>query len=570
MPAVARRRAPQTISESNGPWSSVETTLDPFDSGPDKLVDASNVYAPDIEQGSGFYARPGMNLLNGGTQLTGNASPFRGQGTITHTDLSNVTYNFVFFGGKMYREDATFTTATDVSPVGITIDPAVATRVYGTSFANTLVVTDGVNRPWLATNLSSTPITGTYIDYDSGGTTWSAFGPFRLYAGSFFCILNQVNNVQRRTDISWSNPGDASTGWQQTNFDFNWTLGQTEADPLTAIYGTNDGLYYFRETSIGKIVGIPGPNLQNSHTDDSVSKNIGTLAPQSLVGYGTLLYFTDAIGRPYRIVPGADPEPIWLQMRGIVNTQTVGFSGVTRNVTAAAFEFTTNTYIVAIWSPIPAQSCPAVEGYIFDMRTGKYFGRFSIADGIQIETLGAFVDSNGRHTMVALGSIAAPTSSSVAASGYVWGIKALEALGEFCTTEDGVFSVTEDGVLCTTEGTSASNWLDNATVPEIYVITPRFAYAIDKVVTVDRVTALVGNTAPVSVSVVTASQALTLEGTPTPSTVQDSISRLTVGVDGIQGRGATVKLQPTTAPSQWSVQRVQVQGVQNISPPDEP
>ena len=38
----------------------------------------------------------------------------------------------------------------------------------------TMVVTDGVNRPWVASNLSSTPITGTYIDFDGMGTAWVA------------------------------------------------------------------------------------------------------------------------------------------------------------------------------------------------------------------------------------------------------------------------------------------------------------------------------------------------------------------------------------------------------------
>lgn len=571
MPAVAQRRhVPQAVTIQNGPWKSTYTTDDPYDSGEDTLVDASNVYVQDTNARSGVYARPGMDLLNDGAAVTTSASTFRGQGTINHTSLDGTTYNFVIFNGELWRADATFGAFEDVTPVGITIDNAVSTRVYGTSFANQLAITDGVNRPWLATNLGSSPITGTYIDFDGSGTTWAAFGPGRLYGGSFIWTLSQYNSVSARTDIAWSLPGDGSTGYQQSGYDFRWTLGQTDADPITGTYGTNTQFYYWRENSIGAIAGIPGPNFQSSHTDDSVSKNVGTLAPQSIVAYGTTIYFTDAIGRPYRLVPGEDPQPIWLQMRGIVQGQTVGFSGVTKTTTTAAAEATMSAYIVAIWSPIPSQQCPATEGYIFDIRTGRYFSRFSIADGVQIDCLGSFIDSNGRTVMVALGSLEPPDGSSVSASGYVWGIKSLEAIGEFVTTEDGTFLVTEDELyFLVTEGTDEANWMDNDEVPEIYAITPRFGYDIDTVLTVDRAAVLMGGGAVTQVSAYTAAVALTLEGSPTPSTTQDDVGKLTCGFDGIQGRGVTLKIQPTTALTQFSLQRVAVDAVVNKAAPDE-
>lgn len=570
MPAVARRRAPQSVTLRNGPWSSTYTTEDPLDSGEDTLIDASNVYVQDTRAKSGVYARPGMDLFNDGAAVTTSASTFRGQGTINHIALDGTVYNFVVFNGELWRADATFGAFEDVTPVGITIDNAIPTRVYGTSFANQLAFSDGVNRPWLATNLGSSPITGTNIQFNAANDTWAAFGPGRLYGGSIIWILDNVAGTGARTDIAWSLPGSLGTGYQQSGYDFRWTLGQTDADPLTALYGTNTALYYWRENSIGAIAGIPGPNFQSSHTDDAVSKNVGTLAPQSIVAYGTTIYFTDAIGRPYRLVPGADPEPIWLQMRGIVQDQTVGFSGVTQTTTTAAAEATMSAYIVAIWSPIPSQQCPAVEGYIFDIRTGRYFSRFSIADGVQIDCLGSFIDSNGRSVMVALGSNDPPSGSTVATSGYVWGIKSLEAIGEFQTTEDGEFLMLEDdATFTTTEGTDEANWMDGAETPDIYIVTPRFGYDIDTVLTVDRAAVLMGGGAVTTVSAMTAAVAETVEGSPTPSSTQDNVGKLTCGFSGIQGRGVTLKIQPTTATTQFSVQQVSVQAVVNRAAPDE-
>ncbi len=557
------------------------TTKDPFDGTPDQLTDARNVYFPDPQNKGGVYARPGFSLLNSGSALATSAVPFRCQGVFSFTSLSGVTSNFVVMDGKLFRGDSTLSVFVDVTPVGVTINAAVQTRVYGTTFITQCIVTDGVNRPWLLTNPTATPVIGTYIDFDSMGTAWTAFGPFCAYGGSAFCILNTVNGVAARSDIAWSLPADAATGYQQTNYDFRWTLEQStdgsNAPPLYALAGDNDALTYWRESSIGGIIGVPGPNLQGSATHDAISKNVGTLSPQSVIQYGTTKFFCDALGRPYRLVPGSDPEPIWLQMRGLLPDTSIGFPGVTKIVTTAAFEPTLNLYVVAPWSCIPAQQGPATEGYIFDARTGNYSGRFSImgsnGDGVQLETLGTFIDVDGRGVLVAGGSAAAPSTSALATSGYLWGLNALIAGGEICTTEDAapglVFSTTEDGVLCTTEGSSNTGWTDNGNVPNISITTPRLGYAMDSVIAVDRCSALVNSGASVSVSVQTAAVAQTVEGTPTASTTQDAIGRLDAGFDGIQGRGALVTLSPTTATEQFNAQSISLLASVSNSPPDE-
>ncbi len=585
MPAVVRRRPPNQQTITVGPFKSVLTTADPLDGGPDQLRDATNIYFPDSTRNAGVYGWPGFQVLNSGTAVTTSASTFRGQGAFSFTSLAGVTSNFAVFNGKLFRSDTALGVFTDVSPAGITIDAAVTTRVYGTTFITQLIVTDGVNRPWLLTNPTATPVTGTYIDYDGNGTTWSAFGPFASYGGSAFCILNQVNNVTRRSDLSWSNPADASTGWQQTNFDFNWTLEQS-ADgstppPLTALAGDNDALTYWRESSIGSISGVPGPNLQGSASHDSISKNIGTLSPQSVKQFGRVKFFVDGLGRPCRLAPGANaitpsagPEPIWKQMRSIVDASSIAFPGVTKTVCTAAFEPTLNKYIVAPWSTIPSQSGPAVEAYSFDGETGNYEGRFSIGPGIQLETLAVFLDANGRGTLVALGSLTAPTSSALATSGYVWGLNALVATGDFLTTETAspllyLADESTPAVMLVTEGSIVSGWTDNGAVKVIEVVSPLLGYDINTVVAVDRVSALVTSGASVAVSAETSAVTETLEGTATASTTQDGIGRLVVGFSGIQGRGVAIELSPTTSTAQFALQQISAQLIVSEAPPDE-
>lgn len=551
-----------------GPFVSTRTTTDVMDFDPTLLVDGTNVYAPDPRQASSYYARPGFGLSNNGSPLTTSATTFRGQGGFPHVALDGTVTNYAVFNGKLFRADTSFLTWTDVSPVGITIDNAVTTRVFGTSLADQLVVTDGVNRPWLATNLTATPITGTYIDFDGIGTAWTAYGPFTVYGGSVFCILATVNGVSARVDIAWSAPGQAGVGYQQPNYDYRWTLEQQSANQLFALFGTNVALLYWRAASVGSIVG-PVSDLVAQHTSDQISINVGTEAPQSIIAFGTTIYFTDAIGRPYRLIPGADPDPIWKQMRGIVDLTTIGFPAVTRKVTTAALEPTRNLYIVAIWSGTPSSNLPSVEGYIFDAQTGKYFSRFVVGPGIQLETLVTYLDAESRATFAVLGSLIAPVNGAPATSGYVWTMNTVGGDGDVLATEDGTTLTTEDSVLLTTEGVGPAIWQDNGVVPTISVQTDRLGYDADTIVVPDRVTALVESTAPVSVSVMTAADALTLIGTPTPSTTQDGVSKLTVGVAGLAGRGAQVTLSPTTATTQWSVQMIELSAmVQQATPAD--
>lgn len=572
MSSATRRRRPAKVETfTTGPFKGTRTTDDIGDDPESLLADATNLYNPDPEGASGYYARPGMALGNSGNPLATGGTAFRGQGIFSYVDLSGTVYNFCVVKGKLYRMDAALLVGTDVTPVGITIDAGIGTRVYGTPFGVQFIVTDGVNRPWLASNLSATPITGTYIQFNAANDPWKAFGPAVVYAGSVFFILASVNAVACRSDIAWSLAGDAATGYQQTNYDFRWTLLQTGTTALTGLAASNTQLYYFRERAIGSLSGIPGPGLRGQATHDQVAQNVGTLAPQSIVQFGDTVYFTDAIGRPYRFqMGGGKPEPIWLQMRGIVAAAPTGAPGTTRLVTTATFEPTLNLYLVAIWSPVSSQQFPCVEGYMFDARTGIYFGRFLIGNGCQLDTLGSFTDGNGRGILVVLGSAVPPVGTTMAVPGYLWTMNGLTGAGDLLTTEDAVtvFWTTEDGLTVTTEGQPA-NWQDNGATPVLKATTTRIGYDEETVLNVDRVSALLGTTAPCQVSIQTAAIVQTLEGTPTPSATADGIHRLVCGTDGMQGRGVEVTVQPTTALEQWSLQSIVVRAVASRSNADE-
>lgn len=551
-----------------GPASGVYNTVDPYDSVPNKWTDARNVYIPDPEANSGTYSRPGFVVFNNGSPIHTDTVPFKGQGAYTTFGTDGLPTNFMVFAGILYRIDRTTNVTTVVTPVGITIDSATSTRVYFATMGGSMAVSDGVNRPWVASNLSATPITGTYVDFDGAGTAWVAYGPPVVFGGSGFFVLKSVNTVAARLDIAWSEPNDWTTGYQQSGFDNRWTLEQTGTTPIFGLAATNVALYYWRQQSIGSISGTVGPDLASSATHDAISTNVGSQSPQTFVQFNDTIFFCDQIGRPWMFSLGSRPKPIWHQLRGIVDVSQTGYPLVTARVATGAFEGTLNLYCVAIWSPQPTTDESPTEWHAFDADTGTYVGRQSIgpADpGVSIDCLGSFIDSQGHVTLVVLGSLVAGGDT-----GYAWGMSTLVGVPDFIVTEDLSTMVTDEStpaVGLITEGQTAV-WQDNSQVPLITVTTDRLGYAEDYVWLYDSMTVLTGNDAPLNVTVTTPLVSDTLLGTPTPNPSTDGINRTAFGLD-IQGRGLEVTISPTTADEQWSLQRVAVVGIPNPATADD-
>ncbi len=551
-----------------GPARGVFNTKDPSDGGPNKWRDARNTYQPDTEDGGDTYARPGFSVLNAGNAIYTSATPFKGQGAYTTFGLDALPINFLVFGGHLFRYDPATGLTTDVTPVGVAIDSATTTRVYFATMGGVMAVSDGINRPWVAANLSSTPITGTYIDFDGMGTAWIAYGPPVVYGGSGFFVLTSVNGVAARLDIAWSEPNDWTTGYQQTNFDNRWTLEQTGTTPLFGLAPTNVALYYWRERSIGSISGIVGPDLATTATHDAISTNVGSQSPQTFVLFNDTIFFCDQIGRPWMFKLGSAPQPIWHQLRGVVDVSNTGYPLITAIVATAAFEATLNLYCVAIWTPNPGSEASPTEWHAFDADTGTYLGKWSVgpADpGVSIDCLGTFIDAQGLTSLVVLGSLVAG-----GVTGYAWGMSDLVGVPDFLVLEDGTTFLTDEstpGVDITTEG-QAAIWMDNGDVPLISVTTDRLGYSDDVVWLYDQTTILTGSQAPLSITVTTPNAADVLEGTPTPNASADGIYRTQMGLDA-HGRGVQITVSPTTATEQWSIDTVAVVGVPNPANQDD-
>jgi hypothetical protein len=172
-----------------GPFTGVWDTGEPFDDATgSRLADALNVYFPNCEQGSGAYARPGINTPYSITH----GSLGKPQGAHTMRALDGTVYNFLFIGGKVWRVPTNLTSSpVDVTPTGVVISSA-ARYIFATTLADQMIVNDGVNKPFVCTNLGSTPITATYIEQQTPSVLLSR-------GASDFRLANAAFTYTRRT-----------------------------------------------------------------------------------------------------------------------------------------------------------------------------------------------------------------------------------------------------------------------------------------------------------------------------------------------------------------------------------
>lgn len=150
---------PDPRTAGAGPFNGVRYTSEPYDDAPNRLQQLVNGYIPDPESGSAFYTRPGI-YTNG--DVDGCAII---QGVHRHVGLDGVALGFVVADNTLYRWNGAG--YDDVMPSNVTIAPGALAWVYMRSLGDVMVVTDGVNPPWLATDLTQTPVVGAYINFET-------------------------------------------------------------------------------------------------------------------------------------------------------------------------------------------------------------------------------------------------------------------------------------------------------------------------------------------------------------------------------------------------------------------
>lgn len=269
-------------------------SLDPQTADPRKAFLLQNVYPQDEMLGGGVVGRPGFQLTQAG-QL-GSAGKRVSQGTFQFTKLDGTEYTITIVGGQFYTYDwgalawTEVLTAANFTTAIIALDQA--TRCYFVTFSDKVLVSDGVNIPWLwdgTTNGGLTKLTNAPVFWGQ---------PVVHYA-KVFAIKDE-----ERSAMVWSEEANATIGYEAGGFNNAWTLGQTDQEALFALYATNEVLYYFRSRSTGAIAGQVTTNFSNTGTREGVSETVGTESPAGVVGHEGDVYFHDSDGRPRMIRSG--------------------------------------------------------------------------------------------------------------------------------------------------------------------------------------------------------------------------------------------------------------------------
>ena len=352
--------------------------------------------------------------------------------------------------------------------------------------------------------------------YSGVPPVWNAFGRPTQYQGSLFFIVNTFATVASRTTIIWCEPNQPFLGYLQTGYADYWNLIQTGADALYALQGTNIGLFYFRDTSIGLAAGTPSLNFATTATNDAIAGLVGTVAPDSVQYYLSNIFFTDIYGRPWMLPIGSDPVPIHQQMRAQwVAQPSINFPSYISYTCTSAIWPAFNLYVVAIWGANFSALTSPVTMYAFDANSGTYMGRWQIGAGMTINSLGQTLDQNGHLQLAVLGSKVSGSSGN--GGGYLWLLSDI----------------------------TGSTWQDNGVVPSTIAQTARLGYQPKTVWNADLATAITMSADTVNLTVTTPYLSATAEGTGAPGASQDQTFRCVFGVRCVSGtRDAAFTLAP--------------------------
>ncbi len=297
-----RSRPKRKLRYPAGPFIGMRDSPDPSAHSRERAWMLRNVYPLQPEFRGAVCGRPGFTKA--GAQLGGGGI---GQLVTQFTELDGTTHTVVIVGGKFYTYNwdtdswTEVLTASDLSTASITL--SATARCYAVTFANQLIVTDGVNTPWAwdgTANGGLTQLTNCPV----------LFGAPTVYYAKLFGI-----KATDRTAIVWSEENSPNTGYEAGGYNNAWTLGQTDQDRIFALAGTNEALYVFRARSLTQVFGSVTPNFSSTGTREGVAETVGTTSPASVCVHNRRIFFVDADGQPHVISPSLGLAPIWEDFR---------------------------------------------------------------------------------------------------------------------------------------------------------------------------------------------------------------------------------------------------------------
>jgi hypothetical protein len=260
-----------------------------------------NLIPTDTQRGGGVYLRPGrqpLGALSAAPQIGSGSHNVQWIGEVTFATSGTVV--IVIADGEIWKLGLTGTLTKMVSAANLTT----AVLEIKTDVACHAVNFDGL----LAIVAHDTAATGLhpgYVPFTWDGTTGAGgltkldnapangVSSMTVYYAKLFMLKRD------RKTIVWSEENQPNTGYEAGGYNNAWELTQTSNEPLTAIIGTNEALYYGRANSVGAIRGAVSSTFTTDGVHDSISTGSG---PDSDVFFGYAagtLFWMDFKGNVY-------------------------------------------------------------------------------------------------------------------------------------------------------------------------------------------------------------------------------------------------------------------------------
>jgi len=364
---------PEPEDYQQGPYVGMRDSKDPAAASPRYAYNLQNMYPLDPEINAGWEGRPGFDQA--GVQL-GSAGKRTSQLIYQFTALDGTEYTCCIVGGKLYTYAWATSTWTDKSAGQSTTSETA--RCYAVTFADKILVSDGVNVPWTWDGTNFVALTNCPVLY----------GPPEVYYAKIFGIKST-----ERSTIVWSEENDPTIGYEAGNYNNAWTLGQTDQEPLTRLKGTNYALVVFRERSITSISGQVTTNFTSTGTNDGISSVIGTTS--DVIYIGDTIYFRDADYKPWTLsVTNRAVQPAYTGIRETVSGWDVS------NFALESSAYLPGMEVALMTVTVTGDTYPE-KMMAFDVRSREFVGMWALAEAQIMATVkdgdGVTVLMHGTH-----------------------------------------------------------------------------------------------------------------------------------------------------------------------------
>lgn len=344
-----------------------------------KVHYAFNMLPISVDNANARWIQRGRFERAGSATAAGSA--VRAHGQLSKVDGTEVTWLLSSSSGLWAYDWNTSTysnvvTSANFTTAGISL---VAATHYWCVFNNTVCFNPS-NGSQVPFTWDGTSGAGGLVELTNAPT---AYGKPTTFAAKLFFV-----KYAERDTIVWSEEATANTGYEAGGYSNVWKLGQTGTDPLFALQGTNEELFYFRGNRIGSIRGQVSADFVTTATHDAVSESVGTLSPNGVTTTTRGVWFLDQWNLPTFIPKGGVPQRLVDENAlGLGNSaiarEPLGFDDTFLNEPEATGEKTGQSLAVPIlpwlpyetvWFNLPSDLNPGRVVLVVSQDTGSALG----------------------------------------------------------------------------------------------------------------------------------------------------------------------------------------------------